>query len=37
VLLEKYGPDFTQQHTVKASRPARRDVAASGGPQLDRK
>lgn len=37
VLLEKYGPEFTAQHSTKASRPARRDVAASGGPQLEHK
>jgi len=37
VLLEKYGPEFTSQQTAKAGRPARRDAAASGGPQSDRK
>jgi hypothetical protein len=36
-LLEKYGPEFTASHSVKVGRPARRDVAASGGPQLDHK
>ena len=35
VLLEKYGPEFTSQQTAKAGRVARRDAAASGGP--DRK
>jgi ATP-dependent Clp protease ATP-binding subunit ClpA len=37
VLLEKYGPEFNSQQTAKAGRPARRDAAASGGPQSDRK
>jgi ATP-dependent Clp protease ATP-binding subunit ClpA len=37
VLLEKYGPEFTVSHAVKVGRPARRDAAASGGPQLDHK
>ncbi len=37
VLLEKYGPEFASQHVAKVGRPARRDVAASGGPLLDHK
>ena len=37
VLLEKYGQEFTAQHVAKVGRPARRDVAASGGPLLDHK
>lgn len=37
VLLEKYGPEFAAQHVTKVGRPARRDVAASGGPLLDHK
>ena len=37
VLLEKYGPEFTSQQTAKAGRPVRRDAAASGGQQSDRK
>ena len=37
VLLEKYGPEFTSQQAAKTGRPARRDAAASGGPQSDRK
>jgi len=37
VLLEKYGTEFSAQHVTKVGRPARRDVAASGGPLLDHK
>jgi ATP-dependent Clp protease ATP-binding subunit ClpB len=37
VLLEKYGAEFNSQHVAKVGRPARRDVAASGGPLLDHK
>lgn len=37
VLLEKYGPEFTNQSAAKVGRTARRDVAASGGPLLDHK
>jgi ATP-dependent Clp protease ATP-binding subunit ClpA len=37
VLLEKYGTEFTVQQAAKVGRPARRDVAASGGPALDHK
>jgi ATP-dependent Clp protease ATP-binding subunit ClpA len=37
VLLEKYGPEFASQNVAKAARAGRRDVAASGGPPLDRK
>jgi ATP-dependent Clp protease ATP-binding subunit ClpB len=37
VLLEKYGPEFTNQSAAKVGRAARRDVAASGGPLLDHK
>jgi ATP-dependent Clp protease ATP-binding subunit ClpA len=37
VLLEKYGPEFAASNVAKAARPARRDVAASGGPLLERK
>ena len=37
VLLEKYGPEFNSQQTAKAGRLARRDAAASGGLQGDRK
>jgi ATP-dependent Clp protease ATP-binding subunit ClpA len=37
VLLEKYGPEFTSQNVARVGRAARRDVAASGGPQTDHK
>jgi len=37
VLLEKYGPEFVAQTSARATRPARRDVAASGGSSSERK
>jgi hypothetical protein len=37
VLLEKYGPETGANQSAKVSRAARRDVAASGGPHLERK